>query len=188
MTSKNGAHLGLLCACVSIMKQVKLFCVSALMFISTAAIGQTFTHDGILYQVQPDGKAKVVNVYNYENITIPDTVCCGNSSFAVSEIGRNAFYCLYNLRVVTLPNTLCHICDDAFVYCISLRKIVLMAKEPPLCDGAIFRMINLSKVSLAVPNGCKEAYMKTSPWNETSEIIESAPSKGNAKKLRLTNK
>lgn len=168
------------------MKQVKLLCVSALMLVASAANGQTFTHNGILYQARQDGAVKVVKVYNCENITIPDTVCAGNSSFVVSEIGSHSFYCLYNLRSVRLPKTLRRLCSDAFVNCMNLRKMVVAAQEPPLCDAEAFNMTDLSKVSLAVPDGCKEAYIKAEPWREAHEITEPSSRKDDSRKSKRT--
>lgn len=170
------------------MKHVKLVFLSALMLGAQAAFGQTFIHNGILYQAQQGGKAKVVKVYNYENITIPDTVSDGNRSFAVSEVSGNSFYCLYNLRLVYLPKTLRHICKDAFVDCKNLRAMEVGAQEPPLCDVGAFCTVDLKKVSLVVPDGCQRAYMEANPWSEACEIVEPSAHKDGKMRSKRTRK
>ena len=77
--------------------------------------------DGIYYSLK-DGEATVRRQPNtVENVNIPSTVSFNKKNYVVTRIDDAAFYCNYNLKSVTLPDSITDICGNAFYSCLRLQ-------------------------------------------------------------------
>lgn len=98
--------------------------------------------------------------YALSNVTIPSRV---------SSIGANAFECC-GLRTLVLPASLESVGNYAFYYCNRLRRIVSLAKKPPVAFDETFE--SCSGLSLVeVPSGSVDAYRSAPGWCALKEAI-----------------
>jgi len=91
----------------------------------TAAVGEKFTYDGLIYQVI-DIDARKLRCTTYdgscpENLVIPSAI----DDFTVTEIGNSAFNGCNALKTAVLPSTLTRIGEDAFKYTTNLTSVNL---------------------------------------------------------------
>ena len=72
-----------------------------------------------------DSKTKNPTLIGYpgtdKNIVIPEKV----ENYTVNKIGREVFSHLYEIKSITLPNTITSIEEKAFEYCIGIEEITL---------------------------------------------------------------
>ena len=78
--------------------------------------------DGINYYLLSKAKqatviAKSSGEYSGE-VVIPESVKYYSTTYSVTSIGDDAFYCCYGLTSVTIPNSVTSIGTAAFEYCI----------------------------------------------------------------------
>lgn len=120
------------------------------------------------------------------SISIPNTVVyIGEQAFlqteieslilpnSVTTIGYGAFGGSYNLKSVTLPQSLTDIESKAFSSC-ALTKVYSKIKEPFYIDSSVFDE-NPDDLTLYVPAGTKALYESTEGWNMFENIVEMEP-------------
>ena len=63
------------------------------------------------------------------NVVIPSNVFYAGNNYCVRNIGRLAFFGCRHMKIVTIPQSIDTINDDAFHYCDSLYKVCYFAKK-----------------------------------------------------------
>ena len=103
-----------------------IFCILTGLFLSLSAFAQSFTVDGINYNVTSDSSVKVTSGGSYTgDITIPYSVTHLGKEYTVTSIGRSAFEGYTSLTSISLPDGITWISDHAFRGCSSLTSITL---------------------------------------------------------------
>ena len=87
-------------------------------------------------------------------------------------IGPLAFFDCRKLHMVTLPATIRKICINAFRDEVYLRRLCVLATEPPVCEEDVFSPYILENTMLYVPAGTSEAYRKAPIWRDFRYIVE----------------
>lgn len=108
------------------------FLILTFLFSALQCIADTFTSNGIRYEVITNSRVKVIplddNYYPIEkykgDIVIPASVEYNGTSYAVVEIGEKAFYNNNELTSVSMPNTIQYIDDKSF-YKVPITEITL---------------------------------------------------------------
>lgn len=92
----------------------------------------------------------------------------------LESIEDNAFYRCVNVKEITIPETVAYIGNGAFASCVNLVKIVALSKTPVNLKANPFPM-DVSKITLEVPQGAEEAYAGSDYWknltNKASEVF-----------------
>ena len=97
--------------------------------------------------------------------SIPNSVTC---------IGVSAFSNMSGLTSVTIPASVTSIGNVAFGFCSGLTSIICLAKDPPSLMTAIgntaFNYIDMSIISLHVPQGSIDSYSAADGWKSFGSI------------------
>lgn len=118
----------------------KLLLIAFLAFSFAGLSAQTFTDNGIKYNIT-DTAAKTVEVIANlpvytGNITIPSTVVYSSKTYHVTALADNAFkYCI-NLTSVSIPASITRIGTEAFAECYGLASIAIPAGVTDIAEGA----------------------------------------------------
>ena len=90
----------------------------------------------------------------------------------VTEVRKYAFYHLYSLNSIVLPESVTSIGEYAFYRCENLTRVVVKSKTPPTAGTGL--LMNCYKVpAIVVPDGCAAAYKAATNWSaRASQIIE----------------
>lgn len=91
----------------------------------------------------------------------------------VDQIASYAFVNAKELKSVSLPSTLSMIGQDAFIGCINLNRLQVLALTPPTCQNNCFDNISKTRCNLQVPIGCRSYYWVAPVWSEFNKIMES---------------
>lgn len=85
--------------------------------------------DGIYYNIVEKAKAAEVTSnpegYEFETLIIPEYIEYEGETYNVEGISDYAFTNCYNIRTISLPNSLSHIGISAFSCCIGLTNIII---------------------------------------------------------------
>ena len=90
-------------------KQLLLLCLFGMMGIEASAY--SFVKDGIYYNITSSTSPYTVEVTSNGSgcysgtISIPSNVTYNNTTYSVTTIGEEAFYCCSSLTSVTIPNS-----------------------------------------------------------------------------------
>ena len=105
----------------------KLLSLSALFLCSLAAWAQTFSVDGITYNITSTTELTVeVSRGTYSgDIVIPEKVTYEEKDYSVTSIGEDAFSERGGLTSVTIANSVTSIGNGAFRYCSGLRAVTI---------------------------------------------------------------
>jgi hypothetical protein len=87
-------------------------------------------------------------------------------TYAVTEIGRNAFKECRDLTSVTIPNSVTKIGWISFGYCHALKDVIVSWNTPLPVDENPFSFVTLSMVTLHVPAGTEDLYKVAPVWKE----------------------
>ncbi len=92
--------------------------------------------------------------------------------YTVTQVYRQAFNGVTNIKTLKIPNTIEKIGASAFANCTGLETITCYATTPPdLSAGSCFGMATSTSngyyATVYVPYGCKEAYLNDDPTNES---------------------
>lgn len=123
---------------------------------------ETFTADGLKYQVLPNNHAAVVTTQSLDfykdcdysgDITVPATVANNGKTYTVTTVGPKAFYAGEKITSISLPSTITTICMDAFEYNKALTKINIPGSVKTFIKGkqtttSMFRGQNLTDITL----------------------------------------
>ena len=101
---------------------------------------------------------------------------CSNLSeikipFGITTIGNGAFAGCKAMRSFDLPESINYIDDYAFRYLSDLKDIYCHAKTAPNTSKNAFWNVDLSQVTLHVPEASIENYQSSSPWNQFGAIV-----------------
>ena len=130
--------------------------------------GVLFSQDGVGQYYYKTGSYSGTGLYCYpegarqESYTIPDSV---------EWIGGAAFPNNQYLTTLTIPNSMKHICYDAFSGCSNLTDVYCYAENVPIAWDGAFRNVPIASATLHVPAGSIEEYKTTSPWSGFGNIV-----------------
>lgn len=125
--------------------------------------------DGIYYNLI--SKAQIAEVTsnpdNYTgDIVIPPSISYDGVQYNVESVGKNAFYRCYNLKSVTIPNTVKIIDIYAFCQCSNLSSIVIPNSVETIGDRAFDQCYSLK--SITIGNGVK--YISESAFSQCNAL------------------
>lgn len=89
------------------------------------------------------------------------------------NISSYAFDNANKLKELTLPSSLVGIGQDAFIGCINLIRLNVMAFTAPVCSNDCFEAVSKTNCELMVPIGCYTRYWIAPIWSEFNRISES---------------
>ena len=102
--------------------------------------------------------------------------CTGLTSVSIPQSVRRfesyAFTWCHNLTSITIPENVTRIGAHAFRECIKLTSITSLNHTPPALDGNVFLDTDLSKITLHVPSGSKQAYNEGQKWMNFRNVKE----------------
>lgn len=176
------------------MNSLKIRCFTLMLglisFFSLQA--ESFWVNGFSYEFSGN-EATVVGCSLSGDIVIPDRVTYNGSTYTVTTIGINAFYCHHTVTSIRIPNTVTTIKNQAFIYA-SLRSVYFpssirevewyafydnpnltsvfcMASTPPNWGEQGFGgRDEEGEISLYVPFGSVEAYQSAPYWEHFKNI------------------
>lgn len=125
----------------------KLLFLFSLFSISFAQ-AQTFSVDGINYEVISGTDVRVVATTFTGNLVIPETVNNSSTDYTVSMIGDNAFNSQLGLDSVVIPNTVTSIGANAFDGCISMTTLDLGNSVVSIGNFAFQSCASLTNIDL----------------------------------------
>jgi hypothetical protein len=107
------------------------------------------------------------------NIVIPDSVNYNGVTYAVTEIGYNAFCNCTSLKSVTIPSSVIIIYGGAFYGCSSLTNVNIPNSVEVIDDIVFYGCINLTNVS--IPNSVtyigKDAFLETGIYAKSPDGV-----------------
>lgn len=110
---------------------------------------KAFSVNGIYYLPTAANSVEVTNGVEYtDDIVIPATVTSGNTTYAVTSIGDNAFLGCSVLNSVSIPSSVTSIGYSAFAYCLSLSSINIPASVTTLGGSAFYSCSSLLSVTI----------------------------------------
>ena len=101
-------------------------------------------------------------IYGCQNTIIPESV---------TRIGEHAFFYCSTLTAITIPYNITSIEEKAFAYCTGLKEVTNYAIEPQAINSETFSHINLSAVTLYVPEESLSAYQEAVVWKGFGSIL-----------------
>ena len=118
------------------MKTLKIYFAVLFAALSTVTVfAHDFEVDGIYYNKNADETSVTVtyrgnsyDAYSDEysgNVVIPSSVTYSGNTYAVTSIGKYAFYECSGLTSITIPNSVTSIGDYAFQVCSGLTSITI---------------------------------------------------------------
>ena len=101
------------------MKQTRLWLATiAVLLCSITVSAHDFELGGIRYNTISDGEVEVTSKGYLGKVTIPSTITYGGKTYSVTSIGDGAFAGCKSLTSITIPNSVRHIGERAFMNCI----------------------------------------------------------------------
>ena len=97
-------------------KQLLLLVMMLLPMVANAA---DVVIDGIFYNLSQNNKTAEVAKGEYTgDVIIPTSITFGGTTYSVNKIGSGAFSSCKSLKSVSIPESVTHIGEQAFQYCI----------------------------------------------------------------------
>jgi len=173
-----------------------LLLVCAAIAVPQVARAYDFYTGGFYYTIGSSGvtveNKGSFNTYSGD-VTIPEKVTYGGTTYNVVGIGYQAFknctgltsvsipktvYLLLNesfsgcikLTSIVLPSSITSIYNNAFVGCTALKSIYVMRKTPVSCNTNNFSSSTYTSATLYVPEDAYDAYKATAPWSSFTTI------------------
>lgn len=129
------------------MKQYLLFGLMATLMGTSSAIAETFTVDGVNYEIE-DGKVYVGYNTDFEgDLVVPPYVTYEGTDYPVTAIGDWAFNYCQGITSVTFPETIEKIGIQAFADCPGLTSVTIPDNVTSLSDNA-FAWSGIKEVTL----------------------------------------
>ena len=134
------------------MKKFLLFLVAAILAtVARAAVGDTFTYQGLNFEVTSEDDHTVkVGRYNdvSGDISIPSFAVNGSSRYFVTGIGANAFNSCSNLTSISIPNSVTEIGYYAFYSCSNLTSVNIPDAVTQIGEYAFSRCSSLTSINI----------------------------------------
>ena len=130
------------------MKNLLLF--SFVVFAASISFAQSFTDNGINYEIMGATVRVSVNSGISGNIVIPNTVTNLGTTYSVTSIGNDAFYFCTALNSITIPNSVTSIGNDAFLACIALTSVTIGNSVTSIGNSTFGNCSSLT--SIVIPN------------------------------------
>ena len=139
------------------MKQLFRFSILLLaLLLPATASAYDFEVDGIYYNI--NGNDVTVTYQSYSNfvyssdysgdVTIPETVTYGGTTYSVTSIGDYAFSYCSGLTSITMPNSVTSIGGCAFDYCIGLTSIIIPDSVTSIGNNAFTNCSGLTSITI----------------------------------------
>lgn len=119
--------------------------------------------DGVLYTYSTDELLIYPMNYSATEYVVPE---------GVSKIAPYAFVNAKKLTDVVLPSSLTNVGTDAFIGCVNLNSLHVLALNPPTCQNDCFENVSKTRCELRVPEGCYNYYWVAPVWSEFNHIVE----------------
>ena len=175
---------------------LRLAMASVLLMSGIQMSAYDFYTGGIYYGIGSSG-VTVENKGSFNtysgNITIPEKVTYGGTTYNVIGIGyqafknctgltnvtipnsvwlilNEAFYGCTSLNTIVLPSSITSIYNNAFVGCSGLRSIYVRRKTPVSANTNNFDASTYSTATLFVPEESYDAYKSTAPWSSFTNV------------------
>lgn len=136
------------------MKKFLLFLVAAILAtVARAAVGDTFTYQGLKFKVtSEDDHTVAVDRYNNVSgdISIPSFAVNGSARYFVTGIEAQAFNSCSNLTSISIPNSVTEIGKYAFYSCSNLTSVNIPDAVTKIGEWAFYRCSSLTSVN--IPN------------------------------------
>ena len=148
-----------------------------LLLCTTVATAQDFEAGGIYYNIlSNEGKTVEVTlgVNKYTgSVSIPETVTYNGTTFSVTSIGNEAFYCCTGLTSVTIPESVTSIGGLAFFECAGLTSIVIPNSVTFIGGSAFLHCIRLASIEIpnSVTNIHNQAFYDTAWYNNQPDGV-----------------
>ena len=137
------------------MKKYLLFLVAAMLAtVARAAVGDTFTYQGLKFEVTSEDDHTVAvgrNVNVSGDVSIPSVAVNDSSRYSVTEIGKEAFSACPSLTSVSIPNSVTTIGELAFDNCIRLTSVSIPNSVATIGASAFSACTSL--LEIVVENG-----------------------------------
>ena len=122
-----------------------------LYFISIGVVhSQTFTIDGINYEVISGTEVKITPSTASGDLVIPETVNYSSTDYTVTLIDHDAFYNQLSLESVVIPNSVTSIGNNAFYGCLFMTSVDIGDAVTSIGDAAFESCASLT--SVIIPN------------------------------------
>lgn len=137
---------------------------------------QDNTHNinGINYLLCPKDSVAVVLEPSEEYkgaVKIPSTITYQKKKYVVTEIGNQAFGYCHELTSLTLPASICLICDFVFIEDFMLKSIRVENDTPPYVESHGFQEFDgIDSCTLSVPLGSVDDYKNAFGWEQFKNI------------------
>lgn len=143
-------------------------------------ISEETVKEYFVFQLRTDNES--YSIFAKENIEMPKEILIPSlyANKPVISIGRNAFCNSENrvirnknIEIVTIPETITNIADEAFSDCTNLKKVTIYGNRVPTIGKKVF--MNTSKdLVIYVPAEMVDAYKNAPGWSEYKEKISPA--------------
>lgn len=87
------------------------------------------------------------------------------------HIGEKTFADCTGLYYMTLPASLVTIDRDAFIGCRNMKTVCCLAEIVPETHVDAFDHSFVGQMSLHVPDGCVNYYLREAPWNKFAQVV-----------------
>lgn len=164
------------------MEKKRIIFAAALAVLTLRVMAQTFINGGTVYRQLTDSTAAVMKVSNSDYISIPNRVFNDGKAYAVTRTDRQSFYCLFNLRQISFPETLRVMAPESISNCLSLSEIVFRSSLLPQTEGNILSNIDPSSVTVIRQSGGEENVGKNVTWNGMNVVLKTCNIKNKKRK------
>jgi hypothetical protein len=127
-----------------------------------------FAHCNMLTSVSIPSSVTSIGSKAFQGCTSLTSVTIPNS---VTTIGELAYELCSSLTSVTIPNLVTSIGIYAFGYCFNLSSVNVNWTTPLPTYRDVFNGLNLSKVTLNVPQGTEQAYRSALVWRDFGSFV-----------------
>lgn len=129
------------------MKKILLLILT--LFATSTLFAQTFTNNGINYNVTSPTTVEVgLNPNFIGNAVIPGSVNYANVDYEVTVIGNYAFHNCKTLISLTIPNSVTTISYSAFAACQALKSIIIPNSVTNIGDWAFAFCDSLASINI----------------------------------------
>lgn len=104
-------------------------------------------------------------------VIIPPVVTGGSGEVPVTKFSEYAFMGNVSLRYVDVP-AVDNVGEKTFAYCVNLDSVRVHWGEPKMISESVFRGIDLSRLTLIVPDGKASDYYVADVWKQFGNIVE----------------